>query len=92
MGDINQPFLVPGFIFQAFDRGGVGGNDGNDPIGRHNVSKSDVQHEVVDFGDGIDDMGFQAASLFDILNLFADFFKFGFYLDHAVGYRCVLGF
>ena len=92
MCDIDQPFFVPGFIFQAFDRGGVGGDNGNDPVCRHNVSESDIQHHVIDLGDGIDDMGFQAASLFDILNLFADFFKFGFDLDHAVGYRFIFGF
>lgn len=92
MRDINQPFFVTGLVFQAFDRSGVGGDNGNDPICRHNVSKPDIQHDVIDLGNAIDDLGFQAASLFDILDLFTDFFKFGFYLDNAVGYRCIFGF
>ena len=89
---INQPFFVPGFVFQAFDWSGVGGDNGDDPVCRDDISKSNVQHDVIDFCNGIDDIGFQVSSLFDILNLFTDFFKFGFYFDDAIGYRCIFGF
>lgn len=84
VGGINQHAPVTRFLNDPFDRSRFRTDDRNDPVGSHDIAKTNV--------DQFDIHTFTLSTLLDVLDLFPDFFYLSFDFHNDLRQSVIIGF